>query len=83
LRVYHISGFYKMNYNQIIEKAEAMRIKAYEIEKLAIIRSIQRLDGHEECYGTQRLIMCKDFDCPWKMDCLSCYLNLLGFENTY
>ncbi len=64
-----------MNYGKVIEKAEALRIKAYEIEKLAIIRAIQRLEGHEECYGTEKLTVCKEHDCLWRKDCLSCVLS--------
>ena len=41
-----------------------------------IIRAIQRAEGNDACFGTDKVGQCKQRDCLWREDCLVANLNL-------
>lgn len=35
-----------------------------------LIRAIQRAQGKEDCFRTDRRYTCKNLECPWRGDCM-------------
>ncbi len=57
-----------MKVREIREKARELGVKNYSrLRKEALIRAIQRAEGHNECY--QRIQGCGQTDCCWMADC--------------
>ena len=60
-----------MNFNEIRKMAKQMGINTYRMKKPEIIRSIQRVEGNIDCYGTERVEHCREDACLWRQDCLA------------
>lgn len=60
-----------MKFQEIQKMAKGMGINTYRTKKTDIIRSIQRKENNNECYGTDRVEQCKEEGCSWRSDCLA------------
>ena len=60
-----------MRFNEIQKKAKGMNINTFHMKKTDIIRLIQRAENNFECYGTDRVIICNEDECLWRVDCFS------------
>jgi hypothetical protein len=60
-----------MRFNEIQKKAKGMNINTFHMKKTDMIRLIQRSEHNIECYGTDRVIICNEDGCLWRVDCLS------------
>jgi hypothetical protein len=60
-----------MKFNEIRNMAKGMGINTYGMKTTDVIRSIQRAENNNECYGTQRVDMCDEDACLWRNDCIS------------
>jgi hypothetical protein len=56
---------------QIKEIAKEKGIKAGNMKKENIIRSIQRAEGNFDCFGTASSGYCDQTNCLWRNDCLA------------
>ena len=59
-----------MNLKEIKEIAKSQGIKAGNMKKENIIRSIQRAEGNFDCFGTAITGECNQVNCIWRGDCL-------------
>jgi hypothetical protein len=59
-----------MNLKEIKEIAKSQGIKAGNMKKENIIRSIQRAEGNFDCFGTAKMGECNQMNCIWRGDCL-------------
>jgi hypothetical protein len=41
------------------------------VRKGEMIRSIQRAEGYQDCFGAPWRFDCQQFDCCWRADCLT------------
>ncbi len=62
---------YKMKFNAIKKIAKSMNIKTYKMKKIDIIHAIQHKENNIECYGTDRVEICNEDSCAWRVDCLT------------
>jgi len=60
-----------MTLKQIKEIAKERGVKAGNMKKENIIRSIQRAEGNFDCFGTASSGYCDQTDCLWRNDCLA------------
>ncbi len=58
-----------MNFDEIMDKAETMDISVYRMNKLDMIRAIQRAQDKICCYGTEWVDYCDKSPCLWREDC--------------
>ena len=60
-----------MDIQELREKASRMGID-YDraTSKPVLIRAIQRHQGDPACFATEERYTCKNFRCPWRVDCL-------------
>lgn len=59
-----------MTLKQIKEIAKEKGVKAGNIKKAELIRTIQRAEGNFECFGTAIGGTCDQLSCLWRDDCL-------------
>ena len=59
-----------MNLKEIKDMAKAQGIKAGNMKKENIIRSIQRAEGNFDCFGSAIAGECDQMNCIWRGDCL-------------
>lgn len=59
-----------MNLKEIKTIARKNGVKAGNMRKDDIIRSIQRAEGNFDCFGTGISSNCSQYDCLWREDCL-------------
>ena len=60
-----------MTLKQIKEIAKERGVKAGNMKKENIIRSVQRAEGNFDCFGTALSGYCDQMDCLWRNDCLA------------
>jgi hypothetical protein len=60
-----------MRFQEIREIAKDMGIGTYRIKKTDLVRTIQREENNIECYGTERVDICQEEACLWRIDCLT------------
>jgi len=61
-----------MTLKQVKNTAKTKGIKAGNMKKTDIIRTIQRTEGNFDCFGTAINGECNQSDCLWREDCLQC-----------
>ncbi|MBU0500567.1 MAG: SAP domain-containing protein [Gammaproteobacteria bacterium] len=59
-----------MKVQEIKDIALGMGLKPGRMKKLDLVRSIQRHEGHNDCFGTNRVAHCNEMTCLWRADCL-------------
>jgi hypothetical protein len=59
-----------MTLKQIKEIAKEKGVKAGNIKKDELIRTIQRAEGNFDCFGTTSAGTCDQLSCLWREDCL-------------
>jgi len=59
-----------MTLKQIKEIAKTKGIKAGNMKKETLIRSIQLAEGNFACFGTAAAGDCNQTNCLWRADCL-------------
>ena len=60
-----------MTLKQIKEIAKERGVKAGNMKKENIIRTIQRAEGNFDCFGTASSGYCDQTNCLWRDDCLA------------
>lgn len=61
-----------MKVTEICERAQAMGLTGLaRMRKGEMIRSIQRAEGNQDCFGATWRFDCQQFDCCWRPDCLT------------
>jgi hypothetical protein len=60
-----------MTLKQIKEIAKEKGVKAGNMKKENIIRSIQRAEGNFDCFGSASSGYCDQTNCLWRDDCLA------------
>lgn len=53
-----------------IAKERGLKVSS-RINKKELIRSIQRAEGNEDCFGIEHVKICDQTNCLWREDCLS------------
>lgn len=59
-----------MTIKQVKEIAKVKGLKVGNMKKENIIRSIQRAEGNNDCFGSSNAGTCDQFNCLWREDCL-------------
>lgn len=59
-----------MNMQEIKSIARERGVKPGTLKKSELIRSMQKAEGNEACYGTGRAAVCGQDNCLWKDDCI-------------
>lgn len=59
-----------MNLKEIKDMAKSQGIKAGNMKKESIIRSIQLAEGNFDCFGSAIAGECNQMNCIWRGDCL-------------
>jgi len=59
-----------MTLKQVKDIAKTKGIKAGNMKKTDIIRTIQRTEGNFDCFGTTMEGACNQANCLWREDCL-------------
>ncbi len=55
---------------EVRTRAKTLGIKqANKIRKADLIRTIQRTEGHSDCFGAPWRLECAELDCCWREDC--------------
>lgn len=50
--------------------ARQMGINCGKLNKVGLIRAIQRAEGYQDCYASPYALECNRIDCLWREDCL-------------
>ena len=59
-----------MKVQEIKEIAVKLGIKPGRMKKADLVRAVQRGEGNEDCYGSERAANCGQLECLWRKDCL-------------
>lgn len=59
-----------MKLEEIKEIARQHDIKVGKLKKGELVRAIQSAEGNEACFGTARVLVCGQYQCLWRSDCL-------------
>ena len=59
-----------MNMQEIREVARQRHVSAGRLRKGDLIRTLQRLEGNFDCFGSAREGICSQIECLWRKDCL-------------
>ena len=62
----------KMLLQDIITIAEKMGIDAGNLDRIELIRSIQRAEGYSDCFMTGQVRTCAQMSCLWYQECVLC-----------
>lgn len=58
-----------MKLEQIKEIARQHSIKSGKTKKVELIRAIQKAEGNEPCFDTDKAALCGQKSCLWREDC--------------
>ena len=58
-----------MKLEEIKEIAKQFNIKAGKAKKSDLVRTIQLVEGNEECFNSGRATLCGQDTCLWREDC--------------
>ena len=61
----------EMKIQEIRNIAKERGLKVGKMNKTEIIRSIQRAEGNDDCFGTEHVDICGQTNCLWREDCLA------------
>ena len=59
-----------MKVQDIRIKAKEMGIKPDRMNKIDLIRAIQRAEANVDCFATDRVDHCEEYGCLWRADCV-------------
>jgi len=59
-----------MNFQLIVAMAKKIGVPTQHVKKVDLIRAIQRAEHNIDCYGTERVAVCREEGCLWREDCL-------------
>lgn len=59
-----------MKVQEIKEIAVNLGIKPGKMKKADLVRAVQRKEGNEDCYASERAANCDQLECLWRKDCL-------------
>lgn len=59
-----------MKVQEIKDMAVKMGIKPGRMKKLDLVRTIQRHEGNNDCFGASRIGHCNEMICLWRADCV-------------
>ena len=59
-----------MKMEQIKSHARKIGIETYKVKKNELILTIQKAENNIACYGSQRVLICQEYGCLWRDDCL-------------
>lgn len=60
-----------MKIEKIKTMAKKMGIKPAGLNKADLIRSIQKAEGNQECFGVRKAADCGQQNCLWRPDCMA------------
>lgn len=60
-----------MKMQEIRSIAKERGLKVGKMNKVDIIRTIQRAESNADCFGTEHVKICDQTNCLWREDCLS------------
>jgi hypothetical protein len=61
-----------MNITEVRERSRMMGITGTaKLRKGEIIRTIQKAEGNQDCFGAPWRFDCRQSDCCWRQDCLT------------
>lgn len=60
-----------MHINEIRRVAKEKGVNTFGMNKVDIIRSVQRSEHTFDCFGTERVEHCDELGCLWRVDCIS------------
>jgi hypothetical protein len=64
-----------MDMMKIIDIARKKNIDPATMNKTELIRAIQIVEGHSECFATKHITECEAIDCSWRGDCVKALLS--------
>ncbi|MGD1075646.1 MAG: SAP domain-containing protein [Thermodesulfovibrionales bacterium] len=59
-----------MNIQDVREVAKKVGIAVGKMNKMELIRTIQRTEGNYDCFATPFVGECNQLNCLWREDCL-------------
>ena len=59
-----------MKLQEIKEIAKRNGIKAGKMNKTELIRTVQRVEGNNDCFATPYVSDCNQINCLWREDCM-------------
>jgi hypothetical protein len=59
-----------VKFRDIQKTAKALGVNPFGMNRVKLIRSIQRAENNFECFGTPRVIDCGETGCAWRTECL-------------
>ena len=65
------TGNGKLTFRQIQDIAKSKGINPVKMKKADIIRTIQRIEGNFDCFGTATAGSCNQDGCLWITECLN------------
>jgi hypothetical protein len=61
-----------MNMTEVRERSRMMELtRTAKLRKGEIIRTIQKTEGNQDCFGASWRFDCRQLDCCWRKDCLT------------
>jgi hypothetical protein len=58
-----------MKMTDITNIAKKAGVKAGKMNKIQLVRAIQKAEGNEECFSTHQVNACGQVTCSWREDC--------------
>jgi hypothetical protein len=62
----------KMLLQDIIAIAERIGINAGDLNRIELVRAVQRAEGYNDCFMTDRVRTCGQLNCLWYQECVLC-----------
>lgn len=60
-----------MKMQEIRSIAKERGLKVGKMNKVDLIRTIQRAEGNADCFGTEHVNICSQTNCLWREDCMA------------
>jgi len=65
----HLEGL-DMKIQDIRGIAKKMNVKVGKLNKIELIRTIQKTEGNYDCFATPYVSECNQMNCLWRGDCI-------------
>ena len=62
----------KMLLQDIIAIANKIGVDAGDLNRIELVRAIQRAEGYSDCFMTDRVRTCGQMNCLWYQECVLC-----------
>lgn len=62
----------KMLLQDILDIAARMGINARDLDRIELVRAIQRAEGYSDCFMTGQVRTCGQLNCLWYQECVLC-----------